>query len=234
MPDFELPSTVVFDLDNTLYDYTESNSFASEILIQEFSKEVALDIAKVSEALTVGRVRIKKRLGNIASSHSRLLYITEAFRVLSLKPKPELFLKLEEVYWSSYLEKMNVFPGVFDLIELLVIRNIQIVLITDLTAQIQYRKLKQLGLGSCFDQIITSEEAGGDKSSSLPYELFSQQLPSDRGRKWFIGDSEFDVSKNFKPKDLFLRKVKHKSPVNSDNILEFVDFGELYKILTTI
>jgi putative hydrolase of the HAD superfamily len=44
-------------------------------------------------------------------------------------------------------------------------------IVTDLTAQIQFRKVVYFGLDHYFDYIITSEEAGHDKPHQAPFKL---------------------------------------------------------------
>ena len=127
------PSLVVFDLDNTLYDYDQPNTFATETLIQKISSETAIDTLEVKSALEASRLNVKQRLGNTASSHSRLLYISEVYRLLNLIPDAEQFLNLEELFWGSYLSQMEIFPGVIEFMKLLEKRAIPLAMVTDLT-----------------------------------------------------------------------------------------------------
>lgn len=225
------PSLIVFDLDNTLYDYEQPNTFATQTLIEKISSQASLESSAVKSALEASRLNVKRRLGETASSHSRLLYIAEAYRLLNLRPVAEQFLKLEAFFWDAYLSQMQLFPGVNEFIQLLKKQDIPLALVTDLTSNIQYKKLIKLELGSCFDFILTSEEAGGDKSSGIPFEMLSTTIKVDLNNAWFIGDSKNDHPVNKKNRGHFFRKVKSSSNRHGIMNNEFHDYSELSSIV---
>jgi putative hydrolase of the HAD superfamily len=225
------PSIIVFDLDNTLYDYDQPNTFATQILIEKISSQASIETSEVKSALEASRMNVKQRLGKTASSHSRLLYIAEVYRLLNLNPVAEQFLNLEKLFWDSYLSQMQLFPGANEFIQLLKKRDIPLALVTDLTSNIQYQKLMKLELDSCFDFILTSEEAGGDKSSGIPFRLLSQVCSDPLSSAWFVGDGEFDHPANEICEAIFIRKINSlKSTGNSDELI-FQHFDELMTLL---
>jgi putative hydrolase of the HAD superfamily len=95
---FAFPTIAIFDLDQTLYDYKSADLKASQELISALSKFASIEKQEASSALSRARVQVKARLGKTASSHSRLLYITEGFRILKLRPDSRQFLNLEQIY----------------------------------------------------------------------------------------------------------------------------------------
>ena len=225
------PSIIVFDLDNTLYDYDQPNTFATQTLIEKISSQESIETSDVKSALEASRMNVKERLGETASSHSRLLYIAEVYRLLNLFPNAEQFLNLEELFWESYLSQMKLFPGVDEFMHLVKEENIPLALVTDLTSNIQYRKLVKLGLNSCFDFILTSEEAGGDKSSELPFELLRKFCSTPLEGAWFIGDGEFDHPATSNSEAIFIRKAKSMMPTGQDDKFVFEHFDELKSFL---
>jgi putative hydrolase of the HAD superfamily len=144
-----------------------------------------------------------------------------------LIPDAEHFLNLEELFWGSYLSQMELFPGVIEFMKLLEKRDIPLALVTDLTSNIQYRKLLKLGLSSYFDFILTSEEAGGDKSSGLPFELLRKFCSTPLSNAWFIGDGEFDHPAFEKSEAIFIRKAKSTTSARQDDKFVFQHFDEL-------
>ena len=62
----------------------------------------------------------------------------------------------------------RLFPGVREFLQQLKSIGIRTANITDLTAQIQFRKMVYFGLDEYFDYVVTSEEAGCDKPTSSP------------------------------------------------------------------
>lgn len=207
MSNFMKPELVVFDLDDTLYEYKSRNERATDELVSQICNYSNLKMDLVKLALNNSRGLVKKRLGHTASSHSRLLYITETFRQLGLKPDPVQFLIFEEVYWSNFLSDISLYPHVESFLGLLKINNISLALVTDLTSEIQYRKLEQLNLNKTFDFILTSEDAGGDKRSGTPFEILTQEFSDLLNGSWFIGDSDFDFPRNSQQPLTFFKKV---------------------------
>ena len=64
--------------------------------------------------------------------------------------------------------------------------------ITDLTAQIQFRKMVYFGLDECFDYVVTSEESGSDKPDPRPFQIALDKLKIEPKRIWMIGDSALE------------------------------------------
>ena len=85
---------------------------------------------------------------------------------------------------------MVLYPGMKELIGTLKQRGRQLALLTDMTAQIQFRKLKQLKLEGVFDHIVTSEEAGEEKPSGRMFELLLEKAGCAREEMLMIGDDE--------------------------------------------
>ena len=205
MHNLRTPSLVVFDLDGTLYDFEKPNSFASTALINSLASFARVDIEEVAKYLAQSRLNVKRRLGATASSHSRLLYISEAFRILQIRPDPQLFIVLEEIFWENYLSEMELYEGVESLLAEIRFRGIQTALVTDLTSNIQFKKISKLGLNGFFDVIVTSEEAGKDKPSGLPFDLLEEYLVQIPPNSWFFGDSEFDCPEKIIHEAIFFR-----------------------------
>ncbi len=136
---------------------------------------------------------INERLHGQAASHSRLLYAKEFCELLELNPVVYAK-KLEECYWSSFLEHIELRPNVFHFLERLKIANKRLALVTDLTTEIQLKKLNLLGIGSFFDVIVTSEEAGREKPDPKIFELALYKLKAVKSECVMIGDNyEKDV-----------------------------------------
>ena len=120
---------VIFDTDNTLYPYEPAHKEAS--LAVEVKVEKLLGIRKdiFCEAFDEARKEIKQRLGNVASSHSRLLYLQKTIEKLELGTRILTTLDLEQTYWRTFLNSSKLFPGVIDFIHLLKSKGIALSLI---------------------------------------------------------------------------------------------------------
>ena len=221
------PSLIVFDLDNTLYDYDKSNNFATNMVVEGIASHINIDSIEVKQKFDIARMNVKSRLGYTASSHSRILYISEIYRLFGLKPDTELFLNLEELFWASFLGKLELFPGAMEFLDLIRESDITLALVTDLTSSIQYRKISKLGLNSYFDFILTSEEVGGDKSTGLPFEFLRRIYRTIPSGSWFIGDSKFDNPQGGDDQVVFFKKVAGKTGWSQENQFDFQRFDEI-------
>jgi putative hydrolase of the HAD superfamily len=188
----EVPKYVFIDLDNTLYSYNDAHFPAQKDLIEFLASQLRISLENTAKGLELSRKTVKERLGTVAGSHSRLLYISEFLNMQGVPSRPALVLSAEQVYWKTFFMNMNLFPGVQDFLTLLRLKKSTIVLVTDLSSAVQYRKISWLGLDNYFDLIVTSEEAGGDKVTGLPEELISNLIGERSFAGWSIGDQDWD------------------------------------------
>ena len=180
---------VFFDLDNTIYDYELCNDMAERALFEYLKNTFFIDISKAGEYLAMAKEAVKSQLGDVASSHNRLLYMQHICELLNVKPG-RYAMDLYNTYWDAFLDNMIIFPDMKELINKLRISGISIGLLTDLTAHIQYRKLIKLEIADCFDYIITSEEAGHDKPDDSMFDLIVKKSGCAKEEVLVVGDDE--------------------------------------------
>jgi putative hydrolase of the HAD superfamily len=224
---FKRPELAIFDLDNTLYDYETANASGQAALNSFLGQHLGRAETEISHLLEESRQRVKGRLGSTASSHSRLLYIRDLLVQLNIHANAAFALECEQVFWREYLKKMQLFPGVEELFSVLRLAKTHMILVTDLSSQIQLRKLAWLGLDKTFEVIVTSEEAGGDKKTGLP-EAFLRELVSPVDETWSVGDQDWDHI--FPCNSKFFKKVGTGKLQSLDGEkYQFSDFNELLK-----
>ena len=135
----------------------------------------------------------------------------------------------KQVFWREYLKKTQLFPGVEELFSALRLAKTRLVLVTDLSSQIQLRKLAWLGLDKTFDIVITSEEAGGDKNTGLP-EIYLREIMVPPVQMWSIGDNDWDHL--FPNETMFFKKVKTGGiQYRSEKICTFSNFSDLLNLI---
>ncbi len=180
---------VIFDLDNTLYDYDACNATAEKRLFEVMDLDLDVSRQRCVELLKCAKEDIKRKLGDgVAASHNRLLYMQN---ICEQEGKnPFLYaMKFYNVYWDTMLENMKLFNYVEPLIGELKKREIKIGILTDLTSHIQYRKIVSLGLSEKIDYFVTSEEAGAEKPSEKMFLLMLEKMQLDSSQVLMIGDS---------------------------------------------
>ena len=222
---FDLPHLVIFDLDNTLYDFQVANNSGELALYDFLSLNLRLPKEEVILLMKESRSRVKNRLGRTASSHSRLLYIRDFLEENHVYTHSTFALECEQVFWRAYLEKTKLFNGAQEFISFLRLSKTKLVLVTDLSTQIQLRKLAWLGLDKCFELIITSEESGGDKETGRPENLLRNYVTPE-GETWSIGDMYWDHI--FPTESKFFKKMPSGGVTEkAHNRIEFSSFSEL-------
>lgn len=223
---FNTPDLVIFDLDNTLYDFETANLSGESALIHFLIENLNISYKEIAISLAYSRVKVKETLGTTASSHSRLIYIREFINSNYFNVHATFALECEQVFWRAYFEKMVLFEGVEELITYLRLSSAKLVLVTDLSSQIQLKKLAWLGLEKMFEIIITSEEAGGDKKTGKPEAMLRRFITPVEGKIWSIGDKDWDHL--FASESIFFKKVRSgKLQALSRLQFEFSSFKDL-------
>lgn len=195
LKNIERPAAVLFDLDNTLYAYEPAHRRALGAVQLKVDRLFGIGEKDFREAFSEARKEVKNRLGETAACHSRLLYFQRMLELLGLKSQPLHSLDLEQTYWRTFLAGAKLFPSVLELFDELSLMGIPRVLVTDLTAQIQFRKLVFFRLEGSFEALVTSEEAGCEKPNPLVFKLALQKVGISAGPIWMIGD---DVARDMR------------------------------------
>ncbi len=190
---------IVFDLDDTLYDYESIHKSAMKKLRAFTCKKIEISEKEFDIAFLAAKKETKDVLGETGASHNRMLYCQKTLEKLGKNPVDGA-LEMYDCYWDFMLSEMKLREGTVQLLEKLKADNIKIAICTDLTTQIQHRKIKQLGLVPYIDVLITSEEAGAEKPNERIYELTYAKLQTlipdiKKSECLFVGDSkEKDVA----------------------------------------
>lgn len=179
---------ILFDLDDTLYDYKGLERKAKESAEDYAERVLKIDRDKFREAFREGREAVKRQLPNVAAGHNRLLYYQKALEILSYTDISSA-VELEEVYWNYLLEHMKLNEGVEELLKFVKGKGWKIGICTDLTAQIQLRKIRKLGLEKWLDCLVTSEEAGIEKPGLEMFQISLRKMGLESTDVLYVGDS---------------------------------------------
>jgi putative hydrolase of the HAD superfamily len=233
------PDCVLFDLDNTLYPYEPAHVNALNAVKTKVSRNFNLKEQTFDEAFAKAKELTKAQLGNTAAAHSRLLYMQKMLELLGLGSQVLFALDLEQTYWRTFLANATLFPGAKDFLDDLRLNSIPMAIVTDLTAQIQFRKMIYFGLDHYFDCIVTSEEAGQEKPHAAPFQLALKKVQPKGSTIWMIGDNPKKDIGGAKAtvQAVTFQKIHHGVELGmGDNSPDcyFEDFSELRSLLQTI
>ncbi len=179
---------MVFDLDDTVYDYQSCNQYAVSRLGQYCMDKFCIPKKEFDTIYERSKNIVKERLQDTAASHNRMLYM-QTFLEQMLQRPAVCALELYHIYWDTMLKAMELYDYVLPLFRELVSQGIQIAVLTDLTAQIQHRKMIRLGIAEYVDVLVTSEEAGKEKPDPAMFELVIQKLQLHPEQLVMVGDS---------------------------------------------
>jgi HAD superfamily hydrolase (TIGR01549 family) len=231
-----LPDAILFDTDNTLYPYEPAHALAQQAVREKVVKTFSINPKDFDNAFGEARKQVKSRLKNTASSHSRLLYLQRMLEIMGLGSQVLLALDFEQTYWRTFLSHTVLFDDVKELLDDLRLLGIPTAIVTDLTAQIQFRKVVYFGLDQHFDYIVTSEEAGFDKPHAAPFEIAIAKMRPKGDCIWMIGDNPINDIRGAREtiNAVTLQKIHEGTRVGkgkNEPDAQFDHFGEIRKII---
>ena len=74
-----------------------------------------------------------------------------------------LVLHVYHLYWDVFIGEMKIYPDAALFLQQCLLKKCLIVLVTDMTAEIQFKKIIQLDIEKYLQFIVTSDEAGIEK-----------------------------------------------------------------------
>lgn len=180
---------LLVDLDDTLYLYEPVHKKAFEACCKQAEDLYGINRDLFRELWKVARDKVHTDVHGQGASHSRLLYLQKVHELHQGKTNAEFALKLEQVYWSTFLSEMSFRKGIEVFLQNAKSAGIKMAIVTDLTAQIQLQKWEKLQLNRYFDFLISSEEAGVEKPSPYIFELALDKLQLNSSQVAMIGDN---------------------------------------------
>lgn len=179
---------VIFDLDNTLYDYDAAHAPAFAAVAAYVRREFGISGEEFA-ALHAGAQRtLNARCGvNCAASHNRLIryQILLEGKKLPIKHAPVM----NALYWSTLMDAMTPNPGAKEALAALKDRGLVIGIGTNMTADCQFEKLIRLGMMPYVDFIVTSEEVTAEKPDRKLFDCCAEKAGCAAGECAFVGDN---------------------------------------------
>ncbi len=184
-----MPKGIIFDLDNTLYNYDKLNEEATDRQREYAVCKIGITGEEFDRIYDLARTNVKNRLGDtVAACHNRMLYCQNMLELLHLNPVTHA-MGLYESYWGYFIENMKPEEGLMEVMRYLKSHDIPVLICTDMTTHIQHRKIKALGLEEYVSYMVSSEEAGKEKPAPEIFELSLEKLRLSPKEVWYVGDS---------------------------------------------
>jgi putative hydrolase of the HAD superfamily len=181
---------ILLDLDNTLYSYDNCHAHAIDNIKVYLKNNYNISSEKFEKLYKQSRQRVNIDLNTQGSSHSRLLYFQKLTEDIFDKTKFDLILILKEIYWEAFFKEMILLENVLDFFKECKNNKLKICIVTDLTVEIQLKKLKKLNIEEYIDFLVTSEEAGVEKPHPYIFKLALEKLKLNENEVIMIGDND--------------------------------------------
>lgn len=183
------PDIILLDMDNTIYEYAPCHTAALQEAAEAAYENLSIRSDDFKHYYENARQEIHRRLHNTAASHNRLLYFQRLLELGGHGVKPGLALRLYEIYWEAFIKNIKIFEGVYEFLDCAKQADIPVALVTDLTADIQFKKIERLCLEKFIAAVVTSEEAGAEKPAPDIFILAVEKMARAAKTVWMIGDS---------------------------------------------
>jgi len=183
------PGVILFDLDDTLYAYEAPEATASRALLGLIASDTGIEASELRDRYRQARLRVKARIPERGSSHSRLLYLHELTHDIGARFLPRVR-DWERAYWGAFIAEATLRDGALALVTAARRAGIKLAVVSDLTLEIQLWKLEAFNLLQQLDALVTSEEVPQDKPSDAPFRLALERLGANAKDCVMIGDSD--------------------------------------------
>ena len=177
---------VIFDFDNTIYNYELCNNSGLEIIFNHISLKYSIDINLIKNEYKKINLNIKNS-NNYANKFNKVIYFKQLLENLSIELKElETILNL---YENEFNSQIIVYSGFIKFILMLKKMGIKIGLLSNNLFIQQYEKLLKLDILEYFDYIQTSEEVGYEKPNLIPYLVLINKMSISKENILMIGDN---------------------------------------------
>ena len=180
---------VIFDIDNTLYSYTDAHAYARAALLKYASRNFGWDAAEFTERHDKAMADVNSRLDDVAAIHNRMIRYQNMLEAAGLPLEPHA-LAMYELYWDELMKYSVPSEGAAELMESLKKQGVRLGAGTDMTARMQFKKLSAMGYLKYLDFMVTSEEAGVEKPARALFSRCVEKAGAAPEECLFIGDND--------------------------------------------
>lgn len=180
-------STIYFDLDNTLLDFTKSEHKAIKKLLDMYGLKSDDQTAKLYSEINRGFWEAFER-GEIKKEE---IFAGRFKKLLSVLGETRDSTAMSNDYFSLLSEGYDVVDGAFEILKFLRDNGYKVYATTNGVAFTQYKRVKNSGLKPFFDGVFVSEEAGHQKPEKEYFDYVMENSDEkNREKILVIGDSQ--------------------------------------------
>ena len=188
---------VLFDLDDTLYEYAPCNRHALAAVRDVLGGAFEIPAQEFHALHDEVRGQLARELRGQAASHNRALFFKRMVEAVAGGPHPaaaDLVRRMYGRYWEAFHERMRPQADAREVLAALKASG-PLILVSNHTALPQLGKIAALGFDGLFDAVVTSEEAGAEKPAARIFEIALERAGVRAEEAVMIGDDpETDIA----------------------------------------
>lgn len=182
---------VLFDLDDTLFDHRHSSRSGLAYIRNKFEclKDVSLDTLEKENIALLEEIHLNQVLtGKLSIDQARADRFELILKMHNMNYAENFKYEAAGYYREVYESASRLVPGAEELLKKLK-GSVKIGVVTNNLLSEQTRKLKELGIHSFIDELVTSEEVGITKPDPLIFQTTLDRLKCRADEVVMIGDS---------------------------------------------
>ncbi len=180
---------VFFDLDDTLYgNFKQGDDYGYDCMGEYAQSKLGIPKDDFIKAARASRRELGRRQPGLLPPHNRALTAQVTLEHFGLNPARHVK-ALHDIYWKSMFEKMELRPGVIELLDRLKDAGVKTAVCTDMISFVQFEKLNYLGLSDKIDFLASSEETGVDKPAPPIFWLALHKCKCTAEEAVMVGDN---------------------------------------------
>lgn len=181
---------VIFDIDNTLYNYTAGHLLGMEKIYGYVKRELGISRERLDAEVERMFLEVRQEMGyHNVNTHNRLIRYQRLLEQWKMPIFPHALEIIRLYDEGTLMESRKPYEGVLDFLAWAKEKGLILGIGTDMNAYNQLEKLWVMGTGQYMDFIVTSEEAQVEK----PHPEFFAQCVKKAGVKpeecVFVGDN---------------------------------------------
>jgi putative hydrolase of the HAD superfamily len=192
------PQHLIFDLDDTILDYSAPAEEVWKVLLPEFARRVGVPLDRFRAAVNGSRRWYwsdpqRFRQGRLNQLQARRIFVRRAFDELGISD-PEASDELADAFSREREIAVRPFPGAIEALEIMSKAGASMVLLTNGEAALQRAKIERFRLGLFFRAVLIEGETGFGKPDSAAFQAALAALEAAPENAWMIGDDiQYDI-----------------------------------------
>jgi putative hydrolase of the HAD superfamily len=193
-----IPQYLVFDLDDTILDYSAPAEEVWKVLLPEFARRVGVPLDRFQAAVNESRRWYwsdpqRFREGRLNQLQARRTFVRRAFDQLGLSGSKAAD-ELADAFSRQREIAVRPFPGAIEALEIMRKGGASMVLLTNGEAALQRAKIERFRLGRFFRAVLIEGETGFGKPDLAAFRAAIAALEVAPDSAWMIGDDlQYDI-----------------------------------------